>query len=261
MTTKSTCNLWITCPKPNLQASLRLFCFPYAGSGALTFGTWPDRLLTNVELHPVELPGRGTRLMEAPFTRMEPLVQAISSALLPYLNKPFAFFGHSMGGLVSFELARLIRRDYGLRPIHLFVSGRRAPQIPDSDPPIHALPEPEFLEALRHFNGTPKAVLANTELMQLLLPTLRADFAVIETYVYTPEPPLDCPTTVFGGLQDPEVSCDSLEAWREQTSIAFSLKMLAGDHFFLHSAQSLLLQFLARELHQIACGVTHFERL
>lgn len=188
--------------------------------------------------------------METPFTKLLPLVRAIAQALLPHLDKPFALFGHSMGGLISFELVRLLRREYGLSPVHLFVAGHRAPQVPDLDLPVHNLPESAFLDELRHLNGTPEAVLENAELMQLLLPTLRADFAVLETYVYAPGLPLDCPLTVFGGLQDGEVSCDRLEAWREQTTASFSLSMLPGDHFFLHTAQPLLLQFLAQELHR-----------
>lgn len=239
---------WVMCPKPNPQANLRLFCFPYAGGGALSFRTWPNGLPTTIEVCAVELPGRGTRMRLAPFTRLDPLVEAIAQALLPYLNKPFAFFGHSMGGLVSFELARLLRREYGLLPVQLFVSGRGAPQVPDLDPPIHALPEPAFLDELRRYNGTPEAVLENKELMQLLLPILRADFAVLETYVYATEPPLGCPITAFGGLQDCKVSCDDIEAWRNQTSTSFSLQMLPGDHFFLNSAQALLLQSLTRQL-------------
>lgn len=239
---------WVMCPKPNPQANLRLFCFPYAGGGALSFRTWPNGLPTTIEVCAVELPGRGTRMRLAPFTRHDPLVEALAQALLPYLDKPFALFGHSMGGLVSFELARLIRRKYGLLPVHLFVSGRRAPQVPDPDPPIHALPEPAFKEELRRLNGTPEAVLENKELMQLLIPILRADFAVLETYVYATEPPLECPITAFGGLQDCKVSCDHLEAWRNQTSASFSLQMLPGDHFFLNSAQALLLQSLTRQL-------------
>ncbi len=239
---------WVMCPKPNPQANLRLFCFPYAGGGALSFRTWPNGLPTTVEVCAVELPGRGTRMRLAPFTRLEPLVEALAQALLPYLDKPFALFGHSMGGLVSFELARLLRREYGLLPVHLFVSGRRAPQVPDPDPPIHALPEPAFKEELRRLNGTPEAVLENKELMQLLIPILRADFAVLETYVYATEPPLECPITAFGGLQDCKVSCDRLEAWRNQTSASFALQMLPGDHFFLNSAQALLLQSLTRQL-------------
>lgn len=252
MKTLSTLNRWVTCPKPNPQAKLRLFCFHYAGGGASVFRTWSDSLPQSLEVCAIELPGRGKRLMEPAFNQLEPLVQKLTSALLPYLDKPFAFFGHSMGGLVSFELARLLRRDYGLIPVHLLVSSHRAPQIPDPDPPIHALPEPELLQELRRFNGTPEAVLENAELMQLLLPTLRADFAVIETYAYTPEAPLNCPITVFGGLQDQEVSYDELEAWREQTNAAFLLQMFPGDHFFLHSDQLPLLQSLSRTLHRIA---------
>lgn len=251
MTTRLTFNSWVTCPKPNPQAKLRLFCFPYAGSGALSFRTWSDSLPLTVEVCPIELPGRGSRLRESPFSQLYPLIQELVRALHPYLDKPFAFFGHSLGGLVSFELAHQVRRDYGLNPVHLFVSACRAPQIPALRPPIHALPEPAFLDELRRLNGTPKTVMENAELMQLLLPTLRADFAVLETYVYTPKPLLDCPISGFGGLQDREVSCDELEAWREQTTAAFSLQMLPGDHFFLHSARSLLLQSLSHKLHQI----------
>lgn len=191
--------------------------------------------------------------MEPPFTQLTPLVEAVTVALLPYLDQPFAFFGHSMGALVSFEVARLLRKNYQLSPVQLFVSGRRAPQLPNSESPIHALPEAEFLEELRRLNGTPEEVLANAELMEILLPVLRADFAVLETYGYSAEPPLECPITAFGGLQDTEVSCDHLEAWRNQTSAAFSLQMFPGDHFFLHSAQALLLQSLARQLSLAAC--------
>ena len=251
----ATFDSWVKCSKPNPQACLRLFCFPYAGGWASSFRTWSDNtvfLPKKVEVCPVELPGRGTRLSEAPFTQMEPLVQALAQALLPYMDKPFAFFGHSMGGLVSFELTRFLRKKFGQIPVHLFVSGRRAPQLSATDPPIHALPEPAFLEELRRLNGTPEAVLENAELRQLLLPPLRADFAVIETYVYNAGLTLDCPITAFGGLQDREVSCDQLEAWRYQTSAFFSQHMLPGDHFFLHSAQPLLLQILSQKLHHLA---------
>ncbi len=246
MTNTQIFNSWVKCPKPNPQASVRLFCFPYAGGSSVIFRSWSDSLPTTVEVCPIELPGRLTQMKSAPFTRLEPLVSAIGPVLLPYLDKPFAFFGHSMGGLVSFEVTRLLRREYGLSPVHLFVSARRAPQIPNPNPPIHALPEPEFLLELRRLNGTPQAVLENTELMQLLIPILRADFAVLETYVYAPEPTLDCPITAFGGLQDQEVSRNEIQGWHAQTNSAFSLQMFKGDHFFLHSAQSLLLQSLCQ---------------
>jgi medium-chain acyl-[acyl-carrier-protein] hydrolase len=187
----------------------------------------------------------------APYTHLMPLVKAIAQALLPYLNQPFALFGHSMGALVSFELARLLHREYGLTPDHLFVSGRSAPHILDRDPPIHALPDAAFIQELRRLNGTPEVVLQNQELMQLLIPILRADFAAIDTYCYQPEPPLHCPVTAFGGLQDTAVSRKHLDAWRTQTIAPFRLQLLPGNHFFLHSAQSLLLQAIVQQLHTI----------
>ena len=217
----------------------------------MTFRTWCDRIPKTVELCSVELPGRGTRLQEPLFTRLTPLVEAIAPALLPYLDKPFAFFGHSMGAMICFELTRLLRLEYNISPVHLFVSGRRAPQIPDPKPPIHALPEALFIEELRRLNGTPEAVLENRELMELLLPILRADFAIVETYTYINEPALECPITAFGGLQDREVDRENLEAWQEQTRAAFALQMFPGDHFFLNSGQTMLLESLTRSLDSI----------
>jgi medium-chain acyl-[acyl-carrier-protein] hydrolase len=254
MKTKQIYNSWVICPKLNPNAKLRLFCFPYAGGRALNFRSWATELPSDVEVCQIELPGRGSRLTESPFTRLEPLIQTLARILLPYLDKPFVFFGHSMGGLVSFELAQLIFKNYGLAPVHMFISGHRAPQVPAPESFIHNLPETEFLKELRRLNGTPEAVLENAELMELLLPTLRADFTLIETYIYEPKPRLDCPITVFGGLQDPTVACDKLEAWREQTNAAFSLRMLPGDHFFIHSAQHLLLRDLYRKLIALNCG-------
>jgi medium-chain acyl-[acyl-carrier-protein] hydrolase len=252
MTNTQTINSWVKYLRPNPNAKLRLFCFPYAGGGASIFRSWSTSLTSNVEILPIELPGHECRLAEHPFDRLEPLVDELAHALLPYLKKPFAFFGHSMGGLISFELAHLLRNKYNLSPEHLFISGRHAPQIPEFKLPIHHLTEPKFLNELGRLNGTPRAVLENAELMELFLPVLRADFAAIETYVYTPKPCLDCPITVLGGLQDFEVSCEDLEAWREQTNGNFSMQMFQGDHFFINSNQATLLQFLNRELSAIA---------
>ena len=248
MTTIQTYKSWFICPKPNARAKLRLFCFHHAGGGAASFRNWSDNLPSSVEVYFVELPGRGFRLAQTAFTSLTPLVEAIADALHPFLDKPFTFFGHSMGGPICFELARLLRKKHGLNPIHLFVSAHRAPQLPDPDPPIYNLPDSEFLEELRDLEGTPQEVLENAELMQLLLPTLRADFTVVDTYTYTAEPPLDCPITAFGGLQDREVNYEELEAWRSQTIAGFSLHMLRGNHFFIHSAQSELLKYLFQSL-------------
>jgi medium-chain acyl-[acyl-carrier-protein] hydrolase len=248
MTTATAFDSWIVFRKPNPQARLRLFCFPYAGTGASIFRTWSDGLPADVEVCPVEFLGRGTRMMETPFTQLPPLVQALAQALAPLLDKPFAFFGHSLGALVGFELARQLRRQYGVQPVRLFISADRAPQIPHQDRTIHALPEGEFLVELRRLNGIPGKVLEEVELMQIMLPVLRADLAVYETYVYSTERPLNCPISAFGGLQDHRVSRGDLEAWRGQTSGSFSLRMFPGDHFFLNTTQPLLLQVLSQEL-------------
>ncbi|KOP25498.1 gramicidin dehydrogenase [Hapalosiphon sp. MRB220] len=248
MPNTSNLDSWFVCYKPNPEAKIRLFCFPYAGGSANIFRSWSNDLPPTVEICAIELPGRGMRIKLPLFTQLEPLVTELASVLKPNLDKPFAFFGHSMGGLVSFELARLLRKQYGVIPSHLFVSARRAPQLVSNKPPIHRLPDAEFLEELRHLNGTPEALLENDELMQLFMPIIRADFAVLENYIYTPQTPLDCPITAFGGLQDQEVNHDQIKAWEEQTSAYFSLHMLPGNHFFLHSFQSFLLNIIYKKI-------------
>ena len=249
MTAATTLDSWIAFHKPNPQARLRLFCFPYAGSSAAIFRTWPHHLPAYVEVCPIEFPGRGTRLMEAPFTQLTPLVHALAQVLGPLLNKPFALFGHSLGALVGFELARQLRRQFDVQPVRLLVSAAPAPQTPPRHRPIHAVPDGEFLEELRRLNGTPGEVLKHAELMRIMLPILRADFAVYETYAYSHESPFACGISSFGGVQDHRVNRDDLDGWREQTTASFSLRMLPGDHFFLNTDQQMLLQVLSQELH------------
>ena len=196
----------------------------------------------------MQLPGRGTRLMEAPFTRLSPLVETLAQALRPLLDKPFAFFGHSLGAVIAFELARQLRKQFGIQPDRLFASAARAPQTQPRHRPIHLLPHADFLDELRRLAGTPGELLDNAEFMKFMLPVLRADFALYETHAYAQQPPLDCVITAFGGSQDQRVCRAELEAWRDQTSATFSLRMFPGDHFFLNAMQPLLLNVLSREL-------------
>ena len=217
----------------------------------MVYRAWPSQMPSDVEVCMARLPGREERLREAPLASVTPLVEAIGAEIQPLLDRPFAFFGHSMGALISFELARFLRREHRLDPAHLFVSGRRAPQLPTEENPTYNLPEAEFIQSVRDLNGTPAEVLANPELMQLLTPLLRADFAVCQTYSYKPEPPLNCGSTVYGGLQDTGVPRESLTGWQDQTSDACLVRMLPGDHFFLNSSQSLLLRTLGLELEKL----------
>jgi medium-chain acyl-[acyl-carrier-protein] hydrolase len=211
---------------------------------------WTLDLPETIELWCIRLPGRESFRTEPPFTRLVALIEALTPVILPYLDRPFAFFGHSMGALIGFELMHALRRQHDLVPVHLFVSGHRAPQLPDQSPPLHHLAESELLTQLRRLNGTPEAVLQDADLMQFFLPVLRADFAVCETYTYVARTPLTCPISAFGGWQDPRVSYAELAAWREQTYSAFMQRMLPGDHFFLHSAQALLLRALVQDVAQ-----------
>jgi medium-chain acyl-[acyl-carrier-protein] hydrolase len=242
---------WLAYREVNPRARLRLFCFPYAGGGASAYRGWASSLPADIEVCPVQLPGRESRLREAPFERPEPLLQAIANALQPYLDLPFAFFGHSLGAMLSFELARELRRRGGVLPQHLFVSGRRAPDVVRREEDIHDLPEPEFIAKLRELNGTPEEVLQHAELMRLLLPVLRADFAVNETYVYTEEAPLDVGISAFGGLGDEEVTRDDVAHWSRHGRAPFRLRMLPGDHFFVHSARDLVTECVARDLAEL----------
>lgn len=244
---------WLACPKPNPNARLRLFCFPHAGGGILNYYTWPRELPDSVEVCLAQLPGRDSRRNESPITRAPAMVREAARELLPYFDKPFALFGHSMGSLISFELVRLLRKEYGIRTRHLFVSGHRAPQLPRRNQTIvHKLPEQEFLDELKRLNGTPRTVLDSPELMSMMAPVLRADFELVETYVYLEEPPLDCPIMAFGGLSDPETTEEEAGAWRTQTKAMFSLKMFPGDHFFLNDVRPQVLRILSQRLEQLA---------
>jgi len=252
--TRTDLNVWLVRRCINSQAALRLFCFPYAGGSASAYNAWSSLLPPHVELCPVQLPGRDSRLTETPYKRIEPLVEALAIALLPAFDKPFAFFGHSLGALVSFELARYLRRQRGPQPMLLLVSGARAPQLPNPEPPIHQLPEKAFVEAISRFNGTPAEILQHEELMKLLLPCLRADFEIYETYQYRLEDPLSMPIAVFGGWQDGEVAPDQLGPWHDQTLSSCAVHMFPGDHFFLHGFRGQMLQVISRELKSTVDG-------
>jgi medium-chain acyl-[acyl-carrier-protein] hydrolase len=238
---------WLVRYRTNEQARLRLFCLPYAGGGASIFRPWLDALPADVELCGVQLPGRENRLGEAAYTRLVPLVQALADALLPYLDRPFAFYGHSMGTLLSFELARQLRRMGKRLPVSLYLAAYRAPHLPNPNIKIYHLPTEVFKVVLRA-DGIPETILQNEELMQAILPTLRADFELCDTYVYQEEPPLDCPFAIFGGSDDVRVQAADLELWSQHSSLLCSQTILPGSHFFLHSSQNLLLDALSREL-------------
>jgi surfactin synthase thioesterase subunit len=229
---------------------VRLFCFPYAGGGASVFAPWAHALPREVEVSAIEAPGHGSRLRERALTRLDDIAAEATAALLPHLDRPFALFGHSLGGLVAFEVCRRLRAASERPPECLLVSASGAPQTEDPDPdrPLHRLPDAKFLQKLGEMNGTPDRVLQHDELMRLMLPMLRADMEAYETYTYVPGPPLAIPITAFGGLYDAHVTRDRIEAWRDLTVEEFATRLLPGDHFFIHRLRPLLLQHVAAAL-------------
>lgn len=241
-------NSWVVRPRRQASSQVRLFCFPYAGGGASVFHNWPDGVPDEIEICAIQLPGREERIVDAPYDRLPSLIPPLAEALRPLLDMPFAVFGHSMGALIGFEFARCIRREVGLEPVHLFVSGHRAPQLPDPYPPSFQLNDTKLLKVLRRLNGTPREIFDNEELQRLVVSIMRADLAVCETYDYSPDAPLDCPISAFGGLADREVSRAALTPWRAQTSSTFVLRMFPGGHFFIRETGTLLLEAISSEL-------------
>jgi medium-chain acyl-[acyl-carrier-protein] hydrolase len=235
---------------------IRLFCFSHAGAGASAYHEW-DRELPDTSVYAVQLPGHESRWAERPFTNATTLVANLCGALGPLFTGKFAFFGHSMGAVVAFELARELRRRGKPGPAVLLASGMRAPQLPDRFKPAHKLPDEQFLFALRAFNGIPESVLANNELLNLLIPVLRADLQICETYQYKEEPPLECRISVFGGWSDPRVTRVELEAWSLQAKEgSVRLRMFSGDHFFPATARRSLLKAVANDLTMEQAEVT-----
>lgn len=239
---------WTVVTRPNPDPRVRLFCFPYAGGSAAIYREWGEVLPPDIEVHAVQLPGREWRLKEEPYARVLPLVEELAVVLKALFDTPFAFFGHSLGAIISFELARELRRLGLPAPERLFLSGNRAPQLPRLELDIHDAPDELFFEGLRRLEGTPDELLENEELMALLLPAMRADFAMAETYELAPEPPLDVPFSVFGGLGDLMTDRPRLEPWADHTTGEFKLRMVPGGHFFVNETGDLILRAVFQDL-------------
>ncbi len=230
---------------------LRLFCLPHAGGGTAVYRSWEPHLPRSVLLAPVRLPGRESRLKEKPYERMDELVAALGEVIQPHLDRPFAFFGHSMGAGVAFELTRWLRRRGLPLSRALLVSGARAPQLRLAPLPPVPWDDRALLEELRRLGGIPPELPENDELSRLLLAALRSDLNLYRSYVYQPEPPLPVPIRAYGGAQDPNLRPEELEAWKEQTTAEFALAVLPGGHFYLFSKESGFLERLSEDLKEL----------
>jgi medium-chain acyl-[acyl-carrier-protein] hydrolase len=249
----STAKRWIVRTKPSPRARVRLFCFPCGGVGASPYKQWPEALGPLFDVCALHPPGREARRSEATITEIARYMDEVMEAVRPLLDKPFALFGHSVGALVVFELARRLRREGAPMPLHLFVSGRHAPQWVMAEK-AHSLPDAAFVDLLRTLNGLPAAALESRELMEVMLPLLRDDCALHESYVYASEAPLAVPISVFAGVDDPTAVEEQLEAWGEQTTGRFLLRRMAGDHFYLNAHREALLAAIREDLGEVLGG-------
>jgi surfactin synthase thioesterase subunit len=233
--------------RPAPATRLRLFCFPYAGGGASVYRPWLEHLPSSIELCAVQPPGREGRIVETPLGTVAEIVAATLPAIADLLDRPFALFGHSLGAATAYETARALAAR-GKQPVLLMVSGRQAPQLPPKRAPISHLPETEFLDAVFELAGTPQEVLADKDLVDLLMPALRADFGAAERYRPAPGARLQCPMLALAGSDDDWVDEAGLAAWAETTDGSFDRRMLPGDHFYLNRHRDLLVATIAGAL-------------
>ncbi|MGB3623162.1 MAG: alpha/beta fold hydrolase [Ketobacter sp.] len=237
-------------PKKTPGAAVRLFCFPFAGGDIATYLPWLELLDPRLELVIVQLPGRGKRQHEKPFTQMEPLVDALFAAMFSAIDKPFAFFGHSMGSKIAFELAKRLQQNQFPCPRHFFASGCASPCLSRRIAPVHRLPDTAFIQRLTQLSGVPQAVLDNRELMQFLLPMLRADFKLVETYVGKADTKIPSRITPLGGANDVLVDTDELQQWTDHFEQSNAVRVFQGGHFYLHQFSNEVTQTINSTLFQ-----------
>lgn len=230
-------NRWFPVLKPVPQGMFRLFCFPYAGAGALSWREWQDSLQDVAVVCPVQLPARESRSGEEPFTNIQDLVRSLATQIEPLLNEPFLFFGHSMGAGIAFELTRELRRRGKPLPEILAISGARAPQLRTEITPSES--DENLIAHFRNLGGFQTPGSNQEELIRQILPVLRADTELYRKYIYKDDTPLDLPILAYAGEQDINVSPELIQNWSEQTTAEFQFSVLPGGHFFIRNPEFL----------------------
>lgn len=232
--------------QPNMKGNLRLYCFSYAGGNPMNYLSWQEGLSASIEMCAIQLPGRGARLMESSYCVWSTLIEDLAQALfeLDKNSLPFAFFGHSLGALIAFELVRYSKRHRLPMPIHLFVSGCAAPQHRSPSLNLHKKSDDKLIETLTSYNGTPPEILENCELMELVLPAIRSDFALSENYKYIPDMILELPITVLAGKCDSRISPEQVDGWKKETADSCRPYWFDGDHFFINPERTNVLNLI-----------------
>ncbi|OJX13879.1 MAG: hypothetical protein BGO77_01000 [Caedibacter sp. 37-49] len=240
---------WFLFPQHNEMATKRLFCFHYAGGNAHIFYPWAKHLDPSIELISVQLPGHGTRFTEPLFTSMDPLIDNLGTQIVDYLDRPYFFFGHSLGGLIAYALTHYMQRNSLPLPDCLFVSGKTPPHFKTSDKISH-LPDLDFLEEVKKYNGLPEEILQNQELVEIWLPILRADFQILETFIRPDDYKLSCDLMALGGVNDIMVTPSRVELWQDYTTACFKALFFPGDHFFINPQQTQVIEMISKVMHE-----------
>lgn len=228
---------WYFRPPDFERAKIRLFCFPYAGGGTWIFRDWIRDLAPDVAVCAVKLPGRGDRYGDRPVSDLRELARAVVDGIASELGTSYAMFGHSMGALLAFECLRFLQAGSAPDPQHLIVSAARAPCRTKVSKPIYQLPDAEFVAEVQRRYSSPFLENAGPDVIELLLPPLRADMTAFETYVYSPAPRLSCPVTSFAGRGD-SIARGDIEAWSEHTTGPQTIHEFDGGHFFIHDSEA-----------------------
>ena len=238
-------------PGRRADAPVRLLCFAHAGGGGGFFRPWAAAL-PGVDVCPVVLPGRESRLREHPYTRVSDLLPALVDGVVPHLDRPYALFGHSLGAVLAYELARRLSHGPAAPPVCLVVSGRRPPHAARQEPELRHLDDDAFVTEVARLGGIPDEVLRQPDLLRLFVPAMRADFTLNETYLPLPGPPLEIQVAALTGDRDPRVTPEEIDGWREVTRGPFTRRVFEGDHFYLKGARADVMAALRAELEAAA---------
>ncbi|MBQ4844007.1 thioesterase [Pseudoalteromonas sp. MMG013] len=240
-------DIWFLQRKQSKPVKQNLFCFPYAGGSGQMYLDWDDKVPDGCQVFGVEFPGRGRRFSDPLQANITDLVDMLYANIKSKLTRPFSFYGHSNGALVAYELAKKISRELGLTPKNLFISAKVAPQL-GTEYPLHKLSEDEFIEVLKDYKGTPELVFNNPELLEVYTPILRSDFALSENYKFVEQGKLNTDIVILAGEDDEVVEPDNVFAWQALFNGKVRKELMRGDHFFVHSEETALINIINSEL-------------
>ena len=221
------------------EGKITLFCCPFAGGGASVYSSWIKKMEREITVCPIQLPGREDRIMEKPYNNMKNMLDDVEDVLIKHIKGPYALWGHSMGGKIAYELEKRIELR-GKTAKYFFVSGSRIPSIPEPNP-IYYFSDEKFKKAIGRFEGTPKEVLENQELLDFFLPMLRADFKMDETYYDKEVTTLRSPIAAFGGSSDREADVEAIKEWSQYTEHSFIYRVFKGGHFYMREQENLVI--------------------